>query len=266
MRRAVRSQKFRDLLTPRQFMLLRPLFARCGVPSFRRASQRISARAMADQPAPAEPNFFRDVVYKTAKQEKARVPWDIGTHQPGLELVAETFRGHVLDVGSGTGDNALWVATLPAVTRVTSIDLSPDAVAISRQRLEEREPKPQAPLTFTEADVFSLAPELSGFDTWLDSAVFHCIGDDAAQRRYLAAVTPRIKLGGSAVLFVFSDTNDEATWRGPRRISEAHARALWTEAGWQVTSCRHDAFFKDSMGRNDGKGGFGLLMTLKRIA
>ena len=250
-------------------MLLRPLFARCAVPSsrlcLRRALQHIPARAMSGE-QPAETNFFRDVVYKSAAQDNKKVPWDIGSHQAGLEVVSQSFTGHVLDVGSGTGDNALWVATLPAVTRVTSIDLSPDAVAISRQRLAEREPKPRAPLSFTEADVFSLGPELTGFDTWLDSAVFHCIGDDAAQRRYLAAVTPRIKAGGSAVLFVFSDANPEATWRGPRRISEAHARALWTEAGWEVTSCRHDVFFHDTMGRNDGKGGFGLLMTLKRTA
>jgi len=173
-------------------------------------------------------------------------------HASGAETV-DFFR---------TGDNALWVASLPGVTSVTAVDLAPGAVALCQERLAKASPK--APVTFQVGDVFSLAPELSGFDTWLDSAVFHCIGDDDAQRRYLAAVTPRIKPGGTAVLAVFSDQNTEANWVGPRRISEAHARALWTEAGWEVQSARLDLYYQDVMARNGGLGGNALLMVLKK--
>ena len=65
---------------------------------------------------------------------------------------------------------------------------------------------------------FAMAEALTGFDTLLDSAVFHCIGDDAAQRRYLAAVTPRCKMDATAVMLVFSDKNPDPSV-GPRRIS-----------------------------------------------
>jgi SAM-dependent methyltransferase len=211
-------------------------------------------------------NFFRDQVYVNAKAAKTRVPWDIGGPQPALgALPAGTLRGRVLDVGSGTGDNAIWLASLPDVTSVTGVDLSPDAVAEATSRLAAAQPPPAKPLSFSVSDVFALPADWTDFDTLLDSAVFHCIGDDDAQARYLAAVTQRVKLGGRACMLVFSDANGDP-WVGPRRISEAHARAMWTAAGWRVDSLDMNARYKDAMGRNDGLGGHALLMTATRVA
>jgi SAM-dependent methyltransferase len=214
--------------------------------------------------APA-PNFFRDQVYVDAKAAKRVVPWDIGGPQPALATVAGALSGRLLDVGSGTGDNAIWLASLPGVTSVTSVDLSPDAVEEASARLARAQPPPHAPLSFSVGDVFALPPDWTDFDALLDSAVFHCIGDDDAQRRYLAAVTPRIKLGGRAVMLVFSDANGDP-WVGPRRISEAHARQMWTAAGWRVDSLDMEARYKDAMGRNGGLGGHAMLLTATRVA
>lgn len=126
-------------------------------------------------------SFFRDVIYRgTSAPEGSsvtpaqRAPWDIQRHQPALERVASTFTGRVLDVGCGLGDNARWVASLPGVTQVLSIDLAPVAIDEARRR------GVAANLTFEERDLFApetIAPPAS-FDTLLDSAVFHCIGDD----------------------------------------------------------------------------------------
>ena len=210
-----------------------------------RARGRCAARAMAsggEPPLPSgsapAPNFFRDQVYVNAKAEKRKVPWDIGAAQPALAtLPAGIFSGRVLDVGAGTGDNAIWLASLPGVQAVQAVDLSPDAVEEARGRLAAASPQPRAPLSFTVGDVFELppGPDWTGFDTLLDSAVFHCIGDDDAQRRYLASISARVKTGGRAVMLVFSDKNPDP-WRGPRRISAAHAREMWTAAGWRVDS------------------------------
>ena len=117
-------------------------------------------------------SFFRDVIYK----EMPRVPWDIGTHQPALEPVAALFAGHVLDVGTGLGDNARWLASLASVSRVTAVDLAPTAVEEAARRGTAA-----GKVEFTEGDVFAPlgfggAPE--AYDALLDSAVFHCIGDD----------------------------------------------------------------------------------------
>ena len=168
----------------------------------------------------------------------------------------------MLDVGCGTGDNSLWLAQLAGVTAVYGVDFAEGALTLANERLRALGATP-APVHFLQEDVFALDESLTGFDTLLDSAVFHCIGDDDAQRRYLAAVTPRCKLGATAVMLVFSDKNLDP-YMGPRRIPEAHARALWTEAGWEIASISHDHFYKDTMGRNDGKGAHALLMVAHR--
>lgn len=136
--------------------------------TLRRLVTRANLRGMSST-AP-EQNFFRDVIYQQ------RAPWDIQRHQPALERVSSTFTGRVLDVGCGLGDNARWVATLPGVTQVLSIDLAPAAIAEAKNRGLGT----AAPLTFEVKDLFApdtIAPP-SSFDTLLDSAVFHCIGDD----------------------------------------------------------------------------------------
>lgn len=211
--------------------------------------------------APA-PNFFRDVIYQQAANAGTPVPWDVAKAQPALSLVSSLFSGFVVDVGTGTGDNSRWISTLPGVTRVLAVDLAPAAIDIANARGYGG----PAPLTFAVRDVFepaSIAP-LGTTDVLLDSAVFHCIGDDEQQRAYVKAITPLVKLGGKLVLLVFSDQNDAATWRGPRRIPPAHAQALWEEAGWAVDSLQSDVFYIDTLGRNDGKGGHALLMTATR--
>ena len=209
-------------------------------------------------------DFFRDQVYQSAEASGKPVPWDVKQAQPALATVSSCFKGKVLDCGCGTGDNSLWLAQQPGVTSVTGVDFASGAIKLAKERLSAMEKKPAAPVTFLQEDVFALPASLTDFDVLLDSAVFHCIGDDAAQVRYLASVTPRCKMGATAVMLVFSDKNLDP-YVGPRRIPEAHARALWTEAGWEVQSLSHDHFYVDVMGRNEGKGAHAILMVARRI-
>lgn len=214
-------------------------------------------------------NFFRNVIYQQSQSngEAPKAPWDIRRSQPELVRVSGLFSGSVLDVGCGLGDNARWVATLPGVTSVTAMDFAPLAIAEARVRGTGAGP---ACVTFSEGDVFSPSSfdaAAESFDVLLDSAVFHCIGDDDAQARYLASVTPLVKKGGRAVMLVFSDENEEATWRGPRRIGADYARRAWTAAGWRVDSLETDARYLDAMQppRCGGLGGHALLMTATRV-
>lgn len=209
--------------------------------------------------AAPEQNFFRDVIYTAP----ARPPWDIQQHQPALETVSSVFSGRVLDVGCGLGDNALWVSSLAGVTAVAAVDIAELAVAEARRRQAAAAPH-GAVVEFSVGDVLKPTHAPESFDTLLDSAVFHCIGDDTTQRAYLAAVTPLVKRGGRAVLLVFSTENPADGWRGPRRIEPEHARALWSEAGWRIDSLVTDARYKDTMGRCEGLGGHALLMTATR--
>jgi SAM-dependent methyltransferase len=141
-----------------------------------------------------------------------------------------------LDVGCGTGDNAILLAR--SGFEVSSFDLVEKAVEIAKERISRSGDLPGSIQLF-QASVFDLdRTPIAGakFDTVVDSAVFHCIGDDAAQRHYVAAIARCARPGARLLLHVFSDRNPDP-WVGPRRISEAHLRAFFTEEhGWRILS------------------------------
>lgn len=238
-----------------------PLPALLLIPPSATPLRRFSRVAMSSaSPLPSgsapEPNFFRDNVYRDALAAGKSVPWDTKKHQPALEAAVGCFAGKVLDVGCGLGDNSRWIGSLQAVEKVTAVDFAPLCIKQAIERGDEG-----GKVSFVVADVFELKNSLDcTYDTLLDSAVFHCIGDDDTQRRYLAAVTPYVKPGGKLVMLVFSDRNPDP-WMGPRRISPAHAAALCGEAGWTVDSLDNNVYYEDTMGRNGGKGGHALILT-----
>ena len=69
-------------------------------------------------------------------------------------------------------------------------------------------------------------------------------------------------MGGTAIMLVFSGANPDP-WRGPRRISQDHARRMWTAAGWRVDSIT-PAEFADSLSAMVSR--LAILMLATRIA
>src|SRR5918912_3385940 len=65
-------------------------------------------------------------------------PWDIGRPQPAVVRLASEggFTGAVLDVGCGTGENALHVASLGL--SVLGVDVADTALAIARAKAHDR--------------------------------------------------------------------------------------------------------------------------------
>ena len=74
------------------------------------------------------PEFYKDQVHKTFAAAGRPLPWDLGKAQPHIARAADAISGVVLDVGSGTGDNSIWLAGLSGVSRVIGVDLSEDSV------------------------------------------------------------------------------------------------------------------------------------------
>eukprot|EP00928_Gymnodinium_smaydae_P061661 TRINITY_DN45696_c0_g1_i1.p1 TRINITY_DN45696_c0_g1~~TRINITY_DN45696_c0_g1_i1.p1 ORF type:complete len:222 (+),score=42.59 TRINITY_DN45696_c0_g1_i1:43-708(+) len=182
--------------------------------------------------------------------EPTGAPWDIG--RPQDELCEAIWRGEVvgprvLDAGCGAGDNAVLLAQHGF--HVTAFDFEAKAVEISRARVENAG-RLRGSVTVLQADAFNLAqPEVAAalggaFDTVVDSAVFHCIGDDAAQRRYVTALTACVRSGGRLLLLACSDKNPDPWVGPPRRISEEHARSFFCEeAGWRVQKVHHCHYY-----------------------
>ena len=101
-------------------------------------------------------------------------PWDIGRPQKEFtELVRHgEITGSVLDIGCGSGDNALFFAQ--EGFDVWGIDSSPLAIQKAREKSQQR----GLPVHFQVLNALELAKLNRTFDTATDSGLFHTLSDE----------------------------------------------------------------------------------------
>lgn len=156
-----------------------------------------------------------------ASYQDGPAPWDVGRPQPAVARLA--FAGSVLDVGCGTGENALHVASLGLP--VLGVDVAETAVALARAKAAER----GLAAEFAAADALRLDRLGRTFDTVLDCALFHTF-DGAERRRYAASLAAVTKPGATLYVLCFSDQGAEL---GPHPVAEDELRAAFAD-GWIV--------------------------------
>ena len=161
-------------------------------------------------------------------------PWDIGRPQTAFVRLAEAgaLTGDLLDAGCGTGEHTILAARQGA--RALGIDVSPRAIEIARRKAE----RAGVDASFQVLDVLQLEIPEQGFDTIVDSGLFH-VFDDAARARYVTAVHAILRPGGHLHLMCFSD-RQPGEW-GPRRVTEDELRAAF-KIDWQIDSLVPDRF------------------------
>ena len=142
-----------------------------------------------------------------------------------VDLEAEgASAGSVLDLGCGTGENALHLAERGH--EVWGIDIS--AVAIERAMVKAHARR--LPVVFLTAD--ALEPDAVGrtFNTLIDAGCFHTL-DDADRVRYAESTRALSEPGSRLQVLCFSEAEPPG-W-GPRRVTQAELRATFTD-GWTV--------------------------------
>ena len=161
-------------------------------------------------------------------------PWDVGRPQPAFVRLADrgALRGHLLDAGCGTGENALLAAAHGA--DVVGVDVSPTAIARARAKAAER----GLSARFEVADALHLSQLGLTFDTVIDSGLFH-VFDDENRARYVASLASVLRSGGSCYLMCFSNLQ-EGTF-GPRRVRKDEIISAFSD-GWSVTGIEADEF------------------------
>ena len=180
-------------------------------------------------------------------------PWDIGRPQGEFVRLAEEglVKGEVIDLGCGTGENALMFASRGS--RVLGIDSAPLAIAKAKRKAQERGSHAE----FLVADALELSSIRRSFDVATDCGLFHTFSD-AGRRAFEASLKGALRMGGRYFMLCFSD-REPSDWGGPRRITKAEILRTF-RGGWKVDSIRAARFESSHL----GDGGHAWLASLTR--
>jgi ubiquinone/menaquinone biosynthesis C-methylase UbiE len=177
---------------------------------------------------------------------KTTPPWDIGRPQPAfVQLVhaGELTKGLVLDIGCGTGENALFLAENGF--SVVGVDLSSRAISAAEEKAIGRGLK----VDFRVANALSLSFQASHFDNCIDSGLFHTFNDH--DRSIFALEIARIlTTNGRYFMLCFSD-KEPTNWGGPRRITKEEIEATFSPL-FKINYIR-DSFFATRIHDEGGK-------------
>ena len=175
------------------------------------------------------PPARRSLGFEQAYQE--RPPWDIGRPQPEVVRLADDGEmvGSVLDVGCGTGENALELARRGL--DVLGVDAAPTAIRRARDKAEARGSQAR----FEVADALELSSLGREFDSVLDCGLFHVFDDDD-RRRYVASLRDAIRAGAGSLCWcsaTSSPPTGAARDGSPRRSSATRSGrgGRWSSSG-----------------------------------
>ena len=181
-------------------------------------------------------------------------PWDIGRPQPAVMRLASGggFAGAVLDAGCGTGENALYVASLGLL--VLGVDVAETALAIARAKAADRGIEAE----FAAADALHLERLGRRFETVLDCGLFHSFDGDE-RPGYVASLASVTEHDGTLHVLCFSD---DRPGTGPHPVSREELRAAFSPStGWAAAAIEPDRI----QTRYHDNGAPAWLATIKRI-
>ena len=132
----------------------------------------------------------------------------------------ELNRGKALDIGSGTCENALYLAANGI--SVIGVDLSSRAIAAARAKAMERKLK----VDFQVGNALSLDFKDGFFDNAIDSGLFHTFLDNDRPifaREIARVLAPK----GKYFMLCFSE-KEPTNWGGPRRVTRQEIESTFS--------------------------------------
>ena len=166
-----------------------------------------------------EPSFFHSIYAQGA-------PWDIDGPQPAFVALGDAgvVQGRVLDVGCGTGENALFFSSRGC--DVWGVDIVETAIA----RAQDKAARRGLPARFQVHSALELESLNCTFDVVIDSGLFHVFGD-ADRPRYAESLARVVRPGGRLFLLCFNEHTPGDF--GPRRVTQRELRETFS-SGWTV--------------------------------
>jgi SAM-dependent methyltransferase len=152
-----------------------------------------------------------------ASYREGDAPWDIGRPQAEIVALAEAglITGSVLDIGCGTGENALYLAGRGHA------GFGRDGAATGIERARQKAAERQLPVQFHLWDALELGRLRKSFETVIDVGLFHVFAD-GERRRYAQSLADVTAPGSD--LFILCWSAEEPPGPGPRRIDEYEIR------------------------------------------
>lgn len=159
-------------------------------------------------------------------------PWDIDGPQPAFVEMASEVQGAVLDVGCGTGENALFFAARGH--EVWGVDVVTAAIQKARDKTRAR----GLTARFVVGNALMLESLGRRFDTLMDSGLFHMFGDEDRQR-FVKSLERGLVPGGTCHILCFREPIPGAI--GPRPVHPEELRAAFSQ-GWKLQLLREVHF------------------------
>ena len=152
--------------------------------------------------------------------------------QPDLIATAEKgeIRGPtVLDVGCGSGDNAIYLASRGF--EVTGVDFSAKAISIAKQKAANA----KVAATFLTLDALKIGTLDKKFNTVIDFGLFHNLSGEN-RKRYVRALSEVCVSKGQLLMLCVADQAGEYPVypnRYPPTVSQDEIRTSFSE-GWKI--------------------------------
>jgi len=196
---------------------------------------------------PSTPNRWQN------RYEQGDTPWD----RPDPDrLLVETLdalqppSGRALDIGCGTGTNAIYLASRGFA--VTAVDIAPKAIDMARDKVP-----PQAAVDFKVGDILSELPvDESTIDFAFDRGCFHSVGDD--QQPVFAEQVARCVAAGGWWLSLCGNRDDPSD-EGPPKLTAAQITAA-VEPWFEIHALRRSRFSGPDAPANAGYLNWKVLM------
>jgi len=153
------------------------------------------------------------------------LPWDTGHPDPMLVQFIESGEvkpGRALEIGSGTGTNAIWLAQRGF--QVLGVDVAPLAVDQAREKLP-----PALSCRFQVMDFLADAPPEETFDFVFDRGCFHIFDEAEERARFAARVAAALVPGGSWLSLCGSTEGPPRDMGPPRRSARDLVQAIEPE-------------------------------------
>jgi cyclopropane fatty-acyl-phospholipid synthase-like methyltransferase len=160
-----------------------------------------------------------------------KTPWDTGITPPEIVAMIESGEvpiGRALDLGCGTGTNAIYLAQQGFA--VLGIDVSRRAIALARRKVRAAQLADRVRLERGDVTLLRRWASDDSLDFAFDIGCFHNLRA-AARRRYVSALTAVLKPGAVYMLYAFEPQAD-------RRGVAPDEIAAWFDPAYRLETLR----------------------------